>query len=179
MSEVLFTTVHGSRLYGFSHSNSDYDSYIVTDSVSNKARNKIVGDNDTVTVGLSRFMELAYSGSHQSLEALFSPYKEYTEEGLKYETYIENTRIFGGEVFEKYMRTIKKFSFGDYKRRRHAVRLAINLTELRRDGRFSPNLTSANIVFCNKVAELENETLYEYISQISQISFHPADFKVV
>lgn len=131
--EEIFRTVHGSRLYGFEHAGSDYDTFIVTDSSARRSRQFIAGDQDTFEVGIHRFLELALSGSHQSVEALFSPVKEWadTAAAARWRPLIEGARVGGPEVFEKYERTIRKFCYGDFKRRRHAVRLRLNLDELR------------------------------------------------
>lgn len=133
MTEVIFKTVHGYRLYGFEHESSDHDTFIVTDSTARRSKQFIAGDQDTFEVGIHRFLDLALSGSHQSVEALFSPVKEWadTPAARKWRPLIENARVGGGDVFEKYERTIRKFCYGDFKRRRHAVRLRMNLDDLR------------------------------------------------
>lgn len=148
MAEVIFTTVHGSRLYGFAHAGSDYDTYTVTAATRGRLRQTVAPDGqDRVVADLDRFLELARSGSHQSVEALFSPVKEWrdTAAARRWRPLIEGTRITGGDVFEKYERTIRKFCHGDFKRRRHAVRLSMNLADLRANGRFNPRLTPEQI----------------------------------
>ena len=139
---IIFTTVHGSRLYGFAHGGSDYDAFTVTDERDRKLRQVVTGNEDRTTVGIDYFLELAFSGSHQACEALFSPVKEWgTTYG--YRPMLERIRIGGGEAFAKYERTIRKFCYGDLKRRRHAIRLAHNLADLREYGRFNPRTTEA------------------------------------
>lgn len=159
----LFTTVHGSRLYGFHHDASDFDLFTVTDDSARRVRQHVTGRIDVANVGLNHFLSLAHSGSHQSVEALFSPVKEWTAEGEKYRPMIEATRITGGAVFEKYERTIRKFCYGDFKRRRHAVRLSINLCELRDYGRIWPRLIAADVRAATRFAEKEGDDLASYL----------------
>lgn len=136
---VIFQTVHGSRLYGLATPQSDNDQFIVTSGDSRKVKHRQRGTLDTTEASVHLFLELAASGSHQSVEALFSPHKKWGDES--YRPLIDSYRITGQEVFEKYERTITKFAFSDFKRRRHAARLAINLQQLRESGRIIPTLT--------------------------------------
>lgn len=149
MGELIFSTVHGSHLYGLAHDESDLDVYEVYEGKSRTLRHAIVGDLDRVRGTLEGFLIRAYSGSHQSVEALFSKHKVY-EPGMeeKYGAFLDGLYIEGGEVYAKYERTIKKFSFGDFKKRRHACRLALNLHDLRKYGRFDPTLTPTAAALC-------------------------------
>jgi hypothetical protein len=149
----LFRTVHGSHLYGMAHEGSDMDLYIVTDSQSSRARQTVVDGIDTVRIGLDTFLAYASGGSHQSCEALFSRKKEWTPEGKSYRPMIESYRVYSQDVVQKYERTIVKFSFGNFKRRRHAVRLSFNLAELRNWGKFDPTMTEEQIKLANFLAE--------------------------
>ena len=95
MSETIFTTTHGSRLYGFAHADSDFDTFTVTDSTSRRVKQSVDGEgNDRAIVGINRFLNLAVSGSHQSVEALFSPVKEWadTDSARKWRTLIRFVR---------------------------------------------------------------------------------------
>lgn len=151
---VVFETVHGSHLYGFSHEGSDVDLFRVTDSTLMKSIHKYEGGVDVTEMGIYQFMSLAYSGSHQSVEALFSQQKVWHSNG--YKDWIEGSYVRGPEVYDKYLRTIKKFSFGDFKRRRHAARLSRDLHHLRDRGRFNPELRPFEVTLTTKYA-----TLYE------------------
>lgn len=134
---TILETIHGSRLYGLAHADSDQDIFRVVAARSG-ARQKVTGSEDATVMGLDTFLEYVYSGSHQSCEALFSPY------ALVHPYYMpmfSQIRVTGSAVFSKYRRTIKSFSYGDEKRRRHAVRLGFNLRDLRTYGRFNPVLT--------------------------------------
>lgn len=159
---VIFETVHGSRLYGLAHEQSDHDLFRVTTSKARKARHYKNGDEDICEVGISLFLERAQSGSHQSVEALFSPFKHWSDES--YRPVIESTVVAGGGVYAKYERTIRKFCYGDFKRRRHACRLAINLHYLRRYRRFNPCMTSTEITLANAyAARFEGDELAQHI----------------
>src|SRR5690606_10557152 len=146
--------------YGFDHSGSDRDTFTVTTSRATRAEHAITGANDSLTVGLNRFLWLAMSGSHQAVEALYSPVKAWGRLRNQYQPLIESVSGFGGDGFEKYERTTRKFCYGDFKRRRHAVRLAFNLTELRQNGRLeSSRLTQTQIIVCNRTAQMEDDEL--------------------
>lgn len=161
----LFRTIHGSHLYGLAHAGSDLDVFVVTASTRLRARHGFLPDGtDVSTRGLKQFLIHATSGSHQSVEALFSPHKEWAAEGLAWRPMIESMRITGPEVFAKYERTIKNFAHGDLKRRRHAVRLALNLTSLRAHGRFHPVLSPAQAARATDLAErLQGAALLDVI----------------
>lgn len=139
--QLIFRTVHGSHLYGLAHEDSDRDVYEVYEGSDTGLRHSISGEVDTVRGSLHAFISRAETGSHQSCEALFSRKKEWAP-GMfeKWGPYIESFRVVGGDVFEKYERTIRKFCYLDFKRRRHAVRLYLNLKELRKTGQFDPTL---------------------------------------
>lgn len=147
---IIFETIHGSRLYGLHHENSDHDRYVIFDDT-RRAKQKFDGTNDVTRVGISDFLSKAFSGSHQSLEALFSPVKEWHDE--HYRPLIEGAVVPAGGVRDKYMRTIKAFSLtDDFKRRRHALRLAIALRDMTVYGKFNPRLTEGEIMAINYVA---------------------------
>jgi hypothetical protein len=162
----IFTTVHGSRLYGWARGDSDYDRFTVTDSPRVKARQTVVKTNggreiDHVRVGFNGFLIKALGGSHQSVEALMSPLKEWNEEFEHLKPFLDNLVVCGPEVYQKYERTIRAFCFGDFKRRRHAARLSLNLAALRDCGRFNPIMDSVDREWATRCAtELEGERLW-------------------
>lgn len=158
----IFRTIHGSHLYGLAHEGSDLDTFIVTDSAYLHAHQTVVNGTDVVRVGFNTFFSRALGGSHQSVEALFSPYKMWNPDFSHLIPFIESAVVCGGPVYEKYERTIHKFSFGDFKRRRHAVRLSQNLAGLRELGRFNPVMTEGEIAAANTLAQgLEGEPLWK------------------
>ena len=158
---TIFTTIAGSRLYGFDRKDSDYDTYTVTDSTNLKARQTVNGPYDLVRVGFNGFLIKALGGSHQSVEAMMSPLKEWNEEYLYLKPFVDNMVVCGSAVYQKYERTIKKFCYGDFKKRRHAVRLSLNLEDLRSVGRFNPIMSEIDIDLCNTLADrLEGDALW-------------------
>lgn len=161
---VIFETIHGSYLYGLANTDSDMDFYRVYEGDGVNLRQSMSGAVDTVRGDLRAFITRAESGSHQSLEALFSPFKLWGD-GMeqKWGSYLANLRITGSDVFAKYERTIKKFCYGDFKRRRHAIRLRYNLDDLREFGRFNPRLTTEQINWADKYASLEGDELKEML----------------
>lgn len=168
VTDLIFSTVHGSRLYGLDHSESDMDIFEVTTSHANKARHRVSANGiDRVSVGMDTYLARVFEGSHQAVEALFSPYKTWGtgDHARFYRSYLEGMRVTGRQVFEKYERTIHTFCFGDFKRRRHAARLALNLADLRVEGRFNPVLTPANKRYIGLAAERhEGQELWEYLT---------------
>lgn len=159
MNDVILETVHGSHLYGLSHSESDHDVFRVTRG-GTRTRHVVNGDADLTEMPLNIFLDRVFGGSHQSCEALFSPVATVAPE---FKAYFDNYRVTGADVFNKYRRTIKKFSYGTYKQRRHAVRLGYNLAELQRSGRFNPVLNEEQIYTVRRAAlTLEPEDLYDF-----------------
>ena len=159
---IIFETIAGSRLYGLDHAGSDKDLFSVYDFKRPKASHKVTNELDHVRIGVFRFLDLAYSGAHQSVEALFSPYKEWTDE--RWRSMLENVRITDGAAFNKYERTIRSFCYGDFKRRRHAVRLNWGLQELRESGTLNPVLTELQVTGATVAADHhQNEELEEIL----------------
>ncbi len=164
---LIFSTIAGSHLYGLAHEGSDRDVYYVYEGSGRNLRHTMKGDDDSVRGSLDAFLLRAYTGSHQSVEALFSQKKEWAP-GMKerWGPLVENINIRGPEVFAKYERTIKKFCFGDLKRRTHAGRLSLNLQSLRYDGRFDPTLTETEVVMVRAYAKTwEGEDLWNLLSR--------------
>jgi hypothetical protein len=168
-TEVIFKTIHGSHLYGMARTDSDTDMFYVTTGKSNKARHHLNAETgiDICYMGFDTFMNRIYEGSHQSVEALFSPFKVWGPGagGDVWRDYLDGMKITGSAVFAKYERTIKKFCYGDFKRRRHAGRLALNLADLRADGRFSPVLSRRQIDYIGRAAlTYKDDELWEYLT---------------
>lgn len=162
MSAVIFTTPHGSRLYGLAHEGSDYDTFTVTDG-SARMRQHTDGTTDVTSVGIYTLLRYAMGGSHQSAEAIFSRQKEWNPDlRAQWEPMIEGIRLGGPEVLRKYRRTVVKFAFGDFKRRRHACRLMWNAVSMETTFRFDPTMTAQAVVHANELAEkYEGESLIE------------------
>ncbi|WP_292718140.1 hypothetical protein [Microbacterium sp. 13-71-7] len=130
------------------------DMTVVTNSRAQRAQHLYVGEEDHMHLGFDYLLRQAQAGSHQSCEAAFSRSKVFTRQGEPYRAMLSGLRVTSPEAFAKYERTITLFSFGDFKRRRHAVRLAFNLRDLRRSGRFDPELTPIQQALVNAYAKV-------------------------
>lgn len=166
---VLFKTVHGSKLYGLAKTTSDDDFYIVTPTKYTarkiNAKQKIEGNDDTTSMDFASFVTLAKRGVPQTLETMFSR-KSRSD---FFEDYRQGYYASDPEVIHTYMRTIKSFSLSPkdpYKRKRHALRLSINLEELLYTGRFNPTLSSANAIRITRLAQKEG---IEYFKELKKI----------
>lgn len=138
---MLFKTIHGSRLYGLAHKDSDYDFYTVVDRVPKKrakyATHRIVDGVDSVVVDFGTWVNMCQSGVPQALEAMFSQMATFDDISEFRKSFVA-----GENIRDKYYRTIDNFlDAPDFKRNRHALRMAINLRDARRYGRFNPTLS--------------------------------------
>jgi predicted nucleotidyltransferase len=167
MREVLFKTIHGSRLYGLSHAGSDNDYYTVVTkkSYSGKGQGKaryakqtIVDSEDSMVVDFGTWVEMCKSGVPQALEAMFSPLALHDDIA----DFRTSFRV-GTGVYERYFRTIKSFALAEddtIKKRRHALRLALNLAEIGRTGRFNPTLSAADAAYITDRANRPHSDVY-------------------
>jgi hypothetical protein len=159
---TILETVHGSRLYGLGRSTSDHDLFRVVPT--GRTRQRVTGEDDVTVMGLDVFLGHVFAGSHQSCEALFSPLAEIDP---RYLPLFRGLRVTGADAFARYRRTIHSFSYGDTKKRRHAVRLGYNLADLRREGRFNPVLTPGQHDMVVLLAELySGQSLYDIASNL-------------
>jgi hypothetical protein len=157
---MLFQTVHGSRLYGLAHEGSDYDWYTVVPKVhtarATYAKQKVVDNLDTTVIDLPTWLKQCQEGVPQALEAMFSQMATHDDLGALRAGY----RV-GTQVYETYYKTIKSFALSeDYKRKRHSLRLALNLQELGRYGRFNPTLSEADARYVSDMATKSNADVY-------------------
>lgn len=163
MTHTILETVHGSHLYGLNHSDSDRDFFRVV-SGNDRTKHTIKGEIDITQMSLDRFLENVYKGSHQSCEALFSPLAGVDP---KYRPMFAAIRVTGSDVFARYRRTIRAFSYGDSKKRRHAVRLGFNLSDLVRSGRFNPMLSDNQKMRVHALSKLySGEYLYNVATNL-------------
>lgn len=149
---MLYKTVHGSRLYGTAHENSDHDFYVVIAPTGKRkyAKQSIVNGIDTTTVDLPTFIRHATMGVPQALEAMWSPCAIVDEIPWRWNFYA------GTEARSRFARTIKNFIIGDaatVKSKRHALRLGIELRDLLKYGRFSPVMRPLDVVWATHCAE--------------------------
>tara|TARA_R110002051_G_scaffold314950_4_gene392662 strand:- start:8061 stop:8549 length:489 start_codon:yes stop_codon:yes gene_type:complete len=135
---LILQTLHGSRLYGTAHADSDYDTFVVDTDVE-RAEQTIDGADDLTQMSLEAFLENVFRGSAQSCEAMFSPVAQVDP---RYAAMFAGIRVTGAESHARYRRNIEEHSGGNLKRRRHAVRLGLNFAELRATGRFDPQMNA-------------------------------------
>lgn len=163
---LIFSTIHGSRLYGLEREGSDYDYYSVctNDHEVRPQRIRSFSDRteDIVEVTLDKFLKDIENGGHQAIEALMSlqswgvGINGKVQVGPEIERYFDmlfGMRITSPKVFLAYERTIRALAFGDTKRRRQAIRLRWNLSGLRGSGRFDPTLTPGRADTVRRLAD--------------------------
>lgn len=172
---VLYKTIHGSRLYGLAHADSDEDYYIVTPTVRTRrqinATHKIQGELDTLAVDFASFVQLAHKGTPQALETMFST----KAVSPFFEEYRNGFRTADSEVIATYMKTIKSMALFEkkpLKHRRHAMRLSLNLEELLYTGRFNPTLSPANVSLISRLAEKEGEAYFIELNKLQPIDLN-------
>jgi hypothetical protein len=168
MSQVLFKTVHGSHLYGLAHEGSDEDFYVVLSKVkiakAKYAKQKIHDGVDTMTVDFGTWVGQCRDGVPQALEAMFSSMPEHDEIGA----FRYGFRV-GTTAHERYLRTITSFAMNqDYKRKRHALRLALNFVDLKQYGRFNPTLTDDQVDFVSDYAHKDVDCVYGRAMMLAQ-----------
>lgn len=159
---VLFSTVHGSHLYGLAHAGSDNDTYVVLDKVKTArakyAKQKITDSEDSMTVDFGTWLGQVTSGVPQACEAMFSQ--------MAIVDHIAEFRAgfrIGTGALERYLRTITSFCMTqDPKRKRHGLRLALNAYDFQRQGWFNPTLTPNEVDFVTEVAKKDCDAVYAY-----------------
>lgn len=170
--EILLLVNHGSRLYGLHHADSDYDTFKVlsTPPVANRfgaVRKKngthvVAGANDDTVFDYKTFLIHVYNGVPQALEAMFA--KDAIIDRIP--SYRKSYHASVGVMANSYTRQIENFAHGTMKRRRHALRYALNLREaVERGGRFSPELSQDNIDFVKEAASSER-----YVAELRKVS---------
>lgn len=162
--EVLFKTQHGSKLYGLDTPESDDDWFTVvskkgvTNSHTRKryARQSIVDGVDSTVVDFSTWLAGCLKGVPQYLEAMYSQSPEFD----RIEDFRNSFRV-THMVYETYYRTIKSFALQEgYKHKRHALRLALNLQDIGRYGRFNPTLSQEDRAYISDMANKSHEDVY-------------------
>lgn len=165
---VLFKTVHGSRLYGLNHADSDEDFYTVVDKVKTArakwAKQTIVGEEDTMMLDFGTWLGQCVNGVPQALEAMFSNMALVDELGHFREGFRVNT---GAQ--ERYLRTITSFCMTqDPKRKRHGLRLALNMYDFRGPtGRFNPTMTPNEVDWATENAKKDCDAVYAIAMSIA------------
>lgn len=171
----------GSMLYGLNHAGSDEDYYrVVPDEhywqalgrwpsgdPKIKARQSIVGDRDEMLVSEKTFHIFCYEGAPQALESMFARNAliDHIEEFRH--SYYAGLNL--DHMCGRYMRTIKRFAYGDYKKRRHSLRMSLNLREaMESEGRFNPTLTTDQVAY---VSEVASSTPERFTGQLREINY--------
>ncbi len=175
----------GSHLYGLNHADSDEDFYrVVPDehfwkAVGNfpsgnqkvLARQTIIDGIDQMLVSEKTFHRFCYEGAPQALETMFA------QEPIIDKLEAFRHSYFGGLNMEhmcgRYTRTIKAFAYGNFKKRRHALRMSFNLSEaMATGGRFNPRLTQDQIDFATQKAQSNPR---EFIEAITSTNYFTID----
>lgn len=164
---VLFKTIHGSRLYGLNHADSDEDFYTVVDKVKTArakwAKQTIVGTEDTMMLDFGTWMGQVANGVPQACEAMFSEMAIIDHLGpLR-----KHVKI-GTGASERYLRTITSFCMTqDPKRKRHGLRLALNMYDFQRAGRFNPTMTPNEVEWATENAKKDCDVVYALAMSIA------------
>lgn len=162
---TLLRTVHGSHLYGMSHADSDMDWYVVT-LEGRKPKQTIVDWEDTTSVPIGSFLRFLDLGVPQAVEALFSRVAQIDP---AWYPYFRSLRVGGpaGSMLVKYRQTAVNFAnYPGFKQRRHALRLCLNMRELRASGYFNPTLSGSEIDMITDIASLDTE---QYTSEFERM----------
>lgn len=162
---LILETITGSRLYGFSHDESDHDYYQVVSEGRNKQT--IANGYDTTRLNIGSFVGHVAKGVPQAMEALYSPLKWVHSD---YAGYIAGLEPNMYELPKTYRRTIRNFVMEDTdKHRRHAMRLAVNLAEWWETGSFNPVISTTRVLDITDLANSERLTI-EFINNVSPIA---------
>lgn len=109
--DIILATVHGSYLYGTAHENSDLDFYVVVEG--GKPLKKIFTTPNGYTIDVSQkpvenFIHLLHEGTHEALEALYSPYAVWDEESF-WAAHVKSQRVNLASFAKKHLSTADSF----------------------------------------------------------------------
>lgn len=172
---LLFRSYAGSILHGLATSSSDIDIFEVYSegfgipSSSHELKREIQtikGKDDVTKITLSRFMQRSMEGSHQCLDAMFSSIPEVDKiSALRKSFYCGNNTV------ETFRRSIREMAFQKVpKKRRHAVRVTLNLIQIMERGRYEPQLTDEEKKFTDEISRLPIDEFYVAIQKLSPIN---------
>lgn len=163
---LLFRGLIGSRMYGLEHDASDYDYYEIwseAPSSRNKTLQTITGDDDVTRVSLNHFLFLAMNGSHQALDAMFTPYAEIDKISALRENFSA-----GFNVLVDFERIITELTNQNLpKKRLHAARIAYNMKELAETGRYNPVLTTQTKKEVLRLSALPDEQFRKQLNEVN------------
>lgn len=159
---MIFTTMHGSHLYGLAHRTSDIDIWtVLLHSGDRKYSEQTMGNrSDATFFDMTRFLNAVSQGSPQAVEAIFSrealihpSYRAFFR-GLRpgieaarssyYRTILNFSLKFGNRSHQLMIEAMRERAGDDRslnKLRIHGMRLISNLNDLNRYGQFDPRLT--------------------------------------
>lgn len=174
---VLLRTVSGSHLYGLAHAGSDLDYYEVVDTNPtvrrSYSRQTIADGIDTTTVALSTWLRQVDAGVPQACEAMMAPSPE-----IDLMPHLRNSFVFGSAVWSRYLQTIKSHAYVDVgtpehilKRKRHALRYAWNLKEMRHTGRFNPTLSEHVATVFTAIVRIDSRPDFIYSTALKLAGF--------
>lgn len=153
MSDLLLRTIHGSYLYNINHAGSDMDFYEVYTG-KGKAKQTIIDGIDTVRISYDSFMHQCYKGVPQALEALYSRDKIVDKIPYIADSFVAASAT----VYKTYVRTINNFwESQSLKKKRHAIRLSLNLRDIMQYGRFNPALSDPDRTILDSLSVLKSD----------------------
>ena len=109
--DVIFATVHGSYLYGTAHAESDLDFYVVVEG--GKPTKKIFNTENGYTIDVSQkpvenFVRLLQEGTHEAIEALYSPYAVWDGSSTWYD-FLKSQRVNVASFAKKHLSAADSF----------------------------------------------------------------------
>lgn len=171
---VLLSTPHGSHLYGMAHAGSDRDVFVVHPGTRRRAKQTMRGRDDMVEMSFAFFCELAAAGSFQALEAMFS--RKATIDAFP--ALRANFYAGGPALIDRYVRKARWFARQDkFKSRRHALRMLLNLQDIRRYGRFDPTLSAAQIALITEAAHAGETPSQRYLELFQTLAPYEQSFE--
>lgn len=172
---LLFKTIAGSRLHGLDSNLSDFDYVEVhTELPQSKHGYKTLEQTvengaDVTKVTLSRFLELASAGSHQMLDAIYSPIPE-----VDHISALRAGFVGGSNIINRLRGTIVELlGKGEPKKLRHAARITVNLEEFLDKGYYNPVLSDESKNFINNVSQQNRiGKVYSALNLYSRTEIH-------
>jgi hypothetical protein len=158
-----------------SHAASDEDWYTVVVKPPTKKKkystHRIIDSDDSVVVDFGTWLTLCEKGVPQALEAMFS-----TQPVTDKLAALRAGYRAGPAAYDTYLRTIKSFAMQDeFKPKRHALRLALNMYDMRMTGRFNPTLSVSRVNIISHLANQPAEWVYEQAKEIAWGLDRPVD----
>lgn len=164
---TLLRVAHGSHLYGTAHAGSDWDFYEVLEPSGSgnpwttrygTSEQAFCGREDVVRKDLGQWMREVAAGVPQACEAAWARPEMAGVDLIRPLRF--GLRV-GSAGWPAHRRAMRNFATGygarteEYaaKRARHAVRIALNLRDLRERGRYDPTMAADRADYCRKVAD--------------------------